>query len=121
MFYRNENIPICSDKYDIRLYVRKYGYEYLLNEVIGIYESDKEIDAIDINTLPNSFVAKATHGSNCNLVCNDKTKLDWKLQKRIFKQWLKLHLFVVGREWNYKDLKPKILIEKMIEYKPLID
>src|SRR5690625_4920740 len=39
LFYRNENMPICSDKYDIRLYLQKYGYEHLLNEVITVLES----------------------------------------------------------------------------------
>lgn len=121
LFYRNENMPICSDKYDIRLYLQKYGYEHLLNEVIGVYETAEEIDNLDITSLPKSFVAKATHGSSWNLICNDKDKVDWKFQKKIFKQWLKLNLYVFGREWNYKNLKPKILIEKMIDYKPLMD
>ncbi|MGO3184233.1 MAG: ATP-grasp fold amidoligase family protein [Aequorivita sp.] len=121
LFYRNENMPICSDKYDIKYYLQKHGYEHLLNKVIGVYETDEEIDNIDLKTLPSSFVAKATHGSSWNLICWDKDKLDWKLQKKIFKHWLKLNLFVFGREWNYKDLKPKILFEEIIDYKPLVD
>ena len=121
LFYRNENMPICSDKYDIKIYLQKYGYEHLLNEVIGVYETPEEIDNLDINDLPKSFVAKATHGSSWNLICTDKSKINWNLQKKIFKQWLKLNLFVFGREWNYKNLKPKILIEKFINHKPLID
>lgn len=121
LFYRNDNMPICSDKYDIRLYLEKIGYQHLLNEVIGVYESPEEIDNIDLDTLPKSFVVKATHGSSWNLVCNDKNKLNWNLQKAIFKKWLKLNIFVFGREWNYQSLKPRIIIEKMIDYRPLID
>src|SRR5690625_2302347 len=121
LFYRNENMPICSDKYDIRLYLQKYGYEHLLNEVIAIYQTPKEIDNINIDALPKSFVAKATHGSGWNFICEDKNKVNWKLQKKIFKQWLKLNLYVFGREWNYKDLRPKILIEKFIDEHPLND
>lgn len=121
LFYRNDNMPICSDKYDIRIYLKKHGYEHLLNEVLAVYESEEEIDNMDIESLPNSFVVKATHGSSWNLICKDKSKINWKVQKKIFKQWLGLNLYVFGREWNYKDLKPKILIEKMIDYKPLID
>lgn len=121
LFYRDDNMPVCSDKYEIRNYLEKYGYEHLLNEVIGVYESDEEIDNLDINSLPKKFVAKATHGSSWNLICYDKDKVNWELQKKIFKKWLKLNLYVFGREWNYKDLKPKILFEKMIDYRPLID
>lgn len=121
LFYRNENMPICSDKYDIRLYLQKYGYDHLLNEVITVLESPKEIDKLNIEALPDKFVAKATHGSSWNLICTNKNNLDWKLWKKTFKQWLKMNLYVFGREWNYKDLKPKILIEKFIEHQPLID
>lgn len=121
LFYRNENIPICSDKYEIRNYLKKYGYDHLLNDVIAVLESDDEIDNLDIDSLPDKFVAKATHGSSWNLICTNKNNLDWKLWKKTFKQWLKMNLYVFGREWNYKDLKPKILIEKFIEHQPLID
>jgi|SRR5690625_38791 len=121
LFYRNENMPICSDKYDIRLYLQKYGYDHLLNEVITVLESPEEIDKLNIEALPDKFVAKATHGSSWNLICTNKNNLDWKLWKKTFKQWLKMNLYVFGREWNYKDLKPKILIEKFIEHQPLID
>lgn len=121
LFYRNDQMPICSDKYDIRIYLKKYGYEHLLNEVIGIYETEEEIENIDFGQLPQSFVAKATHGSSWNLICKDKRTLDWEKQKKIFKQWMSLNLYVFGREWNYKDLKPKILIEKFIDHQPLND
>lgn len=121
LFYRNDNMPICSDKYDIRIYLKKYGYEHLLNEVFAVYESEEEIDNMDIESLPNSFVVKATHGSGWNFICRDKSKVNWKAQKQIFKQWLGLNLYVFGREWNYKDLKPKILIEKFIDEHPLND
>jgi len=121
LFYRNNNMPICSDKYEIRNFLKKYGYDHLLNEVITVLESDKEIDQLDIDSLPDKFVVKATHGSSWNLICTDKSELDWKLWKKTFKKWLTLNLYVFGREWNYKELKPKILIEKFIDHQPLID
>jgi hypothetical protein len=121
LFYRNENMPVCSDKCDIKLYLQKYSYEHLLNEVIVVLHSDEEIDCLDINSLPDKFVAKATHGSSWNLICANKNELNWNLWKKTFKKWLTLNLYVFGREWNYMDLKPKILIEEFIDYKPLID
>src|SRR5690606_41585567 len=36
LFYRNENMPTCSDKYDIRDYLKKFGYDDLLNEVFMV-------------------------------------------------------------------------------------
>src|SRR5690606_30789158 len=114
-------MPVCSDKYEIRNYLENHGYEHLLNESIVVMESDEEIDQLDIDSLPNKFVAKATHGSSWNLICTNKNDLDWNIWRKTFKKWLTLNLYVFGREWNYKELKPKILIEKFIDYAPLID
>ena len=118
LFYRHKDMPICSDKYLVREYINSKGLSHLLNELYGVCE---EVDNINFDELPNKFVAKATHGSSWNLICTDKSSLDWNKWKGIMRSWLKLNLFVFGREWNYKELKPKIIIEKFIEQDPLID
>lgn len=118
LFYRNADMPVCSDKYVVRDYLTQRGYGHLLNELIGVYES---ADEIDFYALPQKFVAKATHGSSWNLICMDKHTLNWPAWKRIMNSWLSLNLYVFGREWNYKDQHPRIVIEKFIEQDPLID
>jgi hypothetical protein len=65
--------------------------------------------------LPSQFVLKATHGSGWNLICRDKSKLNWKAWKRVFNNRLKHDIYVYGREWNYKNLKPRIIVEKYME------
>lgn len=121
LFYRNDKMPVCSDKYNLRYYLKEYHYEHLLNEAIAILESDQEIDQLNIDRLPNKFVVKATHGSSWNLIVNDKKEIDWNSWKKVFKLWLKLDLSVFGREWNYRKVQPRILIEKFIEHQPLFD
>lgn len=118
LFYRDENMPICTDKYEVRQYLSNLGYGNLLNELIGVYENAHDID---FNALPNKFVAKTTHGSNANLICKNKQELDWNEWQKIMNSWLKLNLYAFGREWNYKNIQPRIIIEKLIEHKPLID
>jgi len=118
LFYRNDKMPICTDKYEVQEYLTKLGYKYLLNDIIGVYKS---ADDIDFELLPDRFVAKATHGCGSNLICENKKELDWNNWKKILNTWLKLKLFGIGREWNYKDIKPRIIIEKLIEHQPLID
>lgn len=112
VFYRNPYMPVCSDKYEVRKYLRKRGYGYLLNELYAVVDNP---DNIDINDLPNKFVIKATHGSGWNFICRDKAHVKWFLYKLIMKSWLKQNLFFYGREWNYKVIKPRIIIEKYIE------
>lgn len=112
LFYRDEIIRICSDKYEVRSYIEKKGYGHLLNECIALYNSPSEIN---FDQLPNSFVIKATHGSGWNLIVKDKTKVNWFVWKQIMKMWLKQNPYWFGREWNYKDLKPRLVVEKYLE------
>lgn len=112
LFYRNELMPTCSDKYAVRSYLIDKGYEELLNEVYGVYENP---DDIKIEELPEKFVLKGTAGSGWNLVCQDKNKINWYWWNKIMKSWLKQNLYIYGREWNYEHLKGKILIEKYLE------
>ena len=118
LFYRNEKMPICTDKYEVHDYLTDLGHENLLNQVLGVYSN---ADEIDFDSLPDRFVAKTTHGCGQNLICKNKSELDWEKWKRIMNSWLKLNVFASGREWNYKDISPRIIIEQLIDYDPLID
>lgn len=112
LFYRNELMPIVSDKYEVREYLSSIGYGYLLNDLIAVYDS---VDDFDVSTLPNRFVIKASHGSHWNLIVKDKNKVNWNMWKKIMRSWLKQNLYWFGREWNYKTQKPRIIVEKYLE------
>ncbi len=118
LFYRNEKMPIVTDKYEVHKYLTDLGYKHLLNDVLGVYTNANDID---FDALPNSFVAKTTHGCASNIICKNKNELDWGKWVKIMNSWLNLNVYAFGREWNYKDIKPRIIIEKLIEHQPLID
>lgn len=44
MYYRNNILPICVDKYRVREYVCQKGLSYILNTLYGVYEDCKDID-----------------------------------------------------------------------------
>lgn len=102
----------CADKHDVRQYIIDCGYEDLLNEQYGVYESVKDIH---INDLPNRFVLKAAHASGWNLIVKNKSKVNWKQEKRTMRLWLKQDIYWSGREWVYKNLKRRIVAEKYLE------
>ena len=118
LFYRDSDMPVCSDKYRIREYLEKKGCAWLANEVIGVYTDARDIP---FEQLPQKFVAKATHGSGWNIICDDKAAIDWPAKVKILNDWLKLNLYVFGREWNYKDVQPRIIVEKHLDHTPLND
>lgn len=112
LYSNNPLMSQCADKSDVRQYIIDCGYEELLNEQYGVYESVKDIP---INDLPKQFVLKAAHASGWNLIVKDKSKVNWKHEKGTMKLWLKQDIYWSGREWVYKNLKKRIVAEKYLE------
>lgn len=109
---RKDIYTIMVDKYEVKNYVsKKIGEEYLI-PTIGIYNSFEEIN---FEKLPNQFVIKCTHDSGGLVICRDKTNLDVKKAKKKINKYLKRKYFYIHREWPYKNVKPRIIIEKYME------
>lgn len=99
------------DKYAVRgLIQKKYGEEYLI-PLLAVYDSPEEIEW---ESLPEKFVIKCTHGSGCNLVCNGKASFDTRFACAQIKAWMKKNWFHFGREWAYKSVRPRIIIEQFV-------
>ena len=102
------------DKYKVREFIKdKIGEEYLI-PLIGVYDSE---DEIDFNNLPNKFVLKVNHGSGYNIICSDKSKLDVNDTKKKLKKWLKEDYAEIKKEYQYKNVKRKIVCESFINDK----
>jgi hypothetical protein len=112
IFYKNPLTTQCADKYAVRNYVeKKIGPKYL-NELFGVYNSIKEID---LGKLPDQFVLKPNHSSGRVIICKDKNKMDWDKEFKKMKKWLKENLYYFTGEWCYKNIKPKIICEKLLD------
>ncbi len=108
---RNPEHIKLVDKYAVREYIKEaIGEEYLI-PLIGVWD---KVDDIDFDSLPDSFVLKCTHGSGCNIVCSDKSKLNIKEAKKKLKKWMKINYYYLSREWPYKAVKPRIICEKFM-------
>lgn len=97
------------DKYEVRNYIKeKIGEEYLI-PIIGIYD---QFEDIDFKSLPKQFVLKCTHDSGGKIICKDKTKLNLLKTRKVFNKSLKRNYYYTGREWPYKQVKPRIICER---------
>lgn len=112
LYYRTELMTQCADKYLVRKYVESKGLGNTLNKLYAVYDS---VDEIDIALLPDKFVMKTTNGSGTNYFCTDKSKLDLDIIKKEFSKWLKRDIYSSGREWSYKNIKPRIIVEELLE------
>ncbi|WP_243293129.1 ATP-grasp fold amidoligase family protein [Bacillus sp. FJAT-47783] len=101
----------CADKYEVREFVEERAGKELLNELYGVYES---VNEIHIDALPESFVLKASHGSGWNIICKNKNEMDWDLEFKKMRRWLNTNFYLYGREWVYRDLKPRIICERFL-------
>ncbi len=114
LYDRKDIYTKMVDKYEAKEYVKNaIGEEYIV-QTIGIYNKFEEID---FDKLPNQFVIKCTHDSGSTIVCRDKTTFNIDKAKTKISKALKNNYFYQLREWPYKNVKPKILIEKYMESK----
>lgn len=112
-FYHPQILHQLVDKYEVRSYVeKKIGKQYL-NNLISIHD---KISEIDFDKLPNKFAMKVVHGCGFNLIVTDKSKLNIRKAKwKLFKWTHKDQYRRSGKEWAYKGVKPRIMIEEFME------
>jgi len=108
----NPMYPRLVDKYMVRAHISNtIGDKYLI-PLIGVFDS---VDEIVFSSLPNEFVLKPTHTSGDVLICRDKNNLDWEKAKHEMQQWLKKNYYWYDREWPYKEVKPRLVCEQLIQ------
>jgi hypothetical protein len=101
----------CTDKWDVRDYVAEKGFENLLIPAYGPWES---IGDIEVATLPDAFVLKATHGCEMNYIVPDKTKLDVKDMLAQAQGWLSHDYGRACVEPHYKLVPRRLYAEDFI-------
>ena len=115
LYYRDPLMSLCSDKADVRDYVKDIGLEEILNECYGVYSS---VDEIDFNSLPDSFVIKDTLGGGGNAIIfvEDKNAADLEKIKETARAWTNTECKkkTAGREWVYGGKKHRIIVEKLL-------
>lgn len=113
--FRTDNPLViqCSDKYEVRNYVKYKGYSNILVPLIGTYYEDA--DQIDFDNLPNKFVIKATYGCQMNLICSDKSHLDIENTRKMINNWLKNGFNRDAIEPHYKKIPHRVICEKYLE------
>lgn len=114
-FKINNRDPIYNtmvDKYEVKNYVANLIGEQYIIPTLGVWN---DFDDIDFEQLPNQFVLKTTHDSGGYVICKDKLKLDISQCRAKIESCLHKNFYYYGREWAYKDVKPRIIAEMYLE------
>lgn len=115
LYNRNPLYTTLADKYEVRKYVAKIAGEEYLIPLYGVWDS---FDEIDFDALPDTFVLKCNHDSGGLSICKGKKNFDFNSAEKKIKKSLASNYFWSGREWPYKNIKPRIIAEKYMVDKP---
>ena len=112
LYNRKDIYTVMADKYEAKAFVaKKIGSEYVVDNY-GVYDNWEDID---FNRLPNAFVIKGTHDSGGAFICKNKSTCDFTSIKKRVKKNLCKNYFYDLREWPYKSIKPRIIVDKLLD------
>ncbi len=102
----------CADKVKVRDIIKeKLGEEYLIPMIL---QTDNVKD-IKEEILPNyPFIIKTNHDSGNYIIVRDKSKVNFEEVRNRFQKALKKNYYYQNKEWQYKNIEPKIIVEKLL-------
>jgi hypothetical protein len=111
IFDRRPILTELQDKYAARGYVSKKIGDHILPAQYWVTQNPADIPFDD---LPNKFVAKATHGCGWNYLVADKASVNRQDVIDKCTSWLSSNYYHRCREWAYKDIERRIIVEEFI-------
>ena len=112
LFDQSPEIIRCTDKIQVRDYIReRIGEEYLLK----LYQTHDHFWEIDFNSLPQQFVIKANNDSGTVILVREKSELDFKAVEEKVEAALRRPYGWLNGEWAYSFITPKVLVEEFLE------
>lgn len=100
-----------TDKYQVREYVASCGLEHILNRLYGVWDNAGDID---FNSLPDSFVIKATHGSGDSIIVTDKSAVNEDEMRRTLDATLSQTYGLSEGNPHYSRIVPRIIAEELL-------
>lgn len=112
IFERSELLTITTDKLRARDFVESRVGNAILPKLLHVTNDPATIPFDD---LPPRFIVKPTHGSGWFYPVHDKSVLDRHALIARCRDWLARSFYVCHREWAYKNIPPRILVQELID------
>jgi len=112
LYNRHQEFTTMADKLAVRKIISELIGEQYLIPLLKIYNN---ADEIVLDELPEKFVLKCTHDSGSVIICEDKTKFDLAFAKKYLNKCLSKNYYHEHREYQYKDIPPRIIAEQYIK------
>ena len=113
LYNKDPRKTVLADKLLVRDWIKdKIGEEHLLR-LFAVYRKAEEID---FDSLPDSYVLKANHGSKMNYIVRSKKEENRADILACARKWLSQnYTFAYGYEMQYNDIPRRLLVEEYIE------
>ena len=109
---KNPSYSLYADKFAVRVYIKEMiGKQYLIPMV---YHTDNPNNITSENIPDFPCIIKTNHGSSGGIMIRDKSKTNWKSVRKKLSTSMKYNYYYNSKEWQYKNIKPQILVEKLL-------
>ncbi|MBF8436523.1 hypothetical protein I0Q91_05500 [Halanaerobiaceae bacterium Z-7014] len=115
LYNRNKLLTITQDKFLYRKYIKdKLGSKKANDILVPLIHSTKEPESISFNSLPDEYIIKPNNAAGRYFIKRKEDKINKETIIKNCKEWLSKVYGIKLHEWAYKDIEPRILIEKLI-------
>jgi len=104
-----------ADKYAVREHIKAIAGEKYLIPLLYHTEHAKDIKEENLPDIP--FIIKTNHDSAGSIVITNKKDANWKSIQKSLNKKLSRNFYSISREWQYKHIKPSIIVEQLLEDK----
>ena len=120
LYNRRPEYSLMVDKFAVKKYVTDIIGEKYIIPTLGVWDKPEDIDW---DALPNEFVLKTTHGGGSGgvVICKDKKTFDRNKAILTLRDSMNSDIYRSLREWPYKDVKKRVLAEKYMVPKDMVN
>ena len=112
LYDRRPEYTQMADKAEAKkLIAEKIGEEHII-PTLGVWD---HFEDIDFSKLPSQFVLKCTHDTESIIVCTDQKTFDIEAARKKLNGCMRYKMYRKGREWVYKNIRPRIIAEPYID------
>ena len=109
---RKPEYTLYADKYAVREYMENnFGKEHLIPLLFHTTDY-REIRPENLPDVP--FIIKANHGFGAYTIVRSKAAMDWRRIQTDCRLWLLTNYYYNEREWQYKNIQPRIIVEQLL-------
>jgi hypothetical protein len=114
LFDRDPKLRLFADKFAVRAYVaEKLDGQQNLTTLYAAVDRPEEIGEL---RLPPRFIMKPNHLSGQVKVVKDLAAIERNELEALAETWFRQNLGLERGEWAYRDIRPRVLFEELLEF-----